>query len=320
MHLFRTIGFYVKRARKSLIAEAIKEAWRDTSGKIGFILVFIFLGLFMFSFFAPYDYRAQDFEVARQGVSSAHWFGTDMLGRDMFTRVLYSTRPTTILMVFTVFLGGPTLAILLGTLPIFYSKKADSVVQRTGDAWGGMPVLFIIIILSVTLRPLYDNFIYESSALGQWVVKTGLADLGLIMFVTTLAGWVGPSRMYRSMVLQLRESPFVERARMLGASRARILFRHVIPQLFPYITHVTLSMLAGVIGTEIALSFLGIGIRAPHPSFGAMFAESASARLLASTPHMLLFPALVVALLLLGLRILDLRSTVIIRRKQSGEA
>ncbi|MEX0877608.1 MAG: ABC transporter permease [Candidatus Spechtbacterales bacterium] len=319
MRLFKTIVHYSKRARRSLIAEAIKETWRDPLGKGAIFMLVFFAGLFVLSFWAPYDYRVQDLEATRQGVSAGHWFGTDLLGRDMFTRVLYATRPTLILLMMTVFLGGSALAIILGTWPIFYSKKADFFVQRTSEAIGGMPALFIIIILTAILRPLYDDFIYESSALGEWVVKTGLADLGLIMFVTALIGWVGPARMYRSMVLQLREAPFVERARMLGASRTRILFRHVIPQLFPYITHATLSTLAGVIGTEIALSFLGIGIRAPHPSFGAMFSESASARLLSSAPHMLLFPALVVSLFLLGLRILDIRSTVIIRKKQSGE-
>ncbi|MEX0869895.1 MAG: ABC transporter permease subunit, partial [Candidatus Spechtbacterales bacterium] len=204
-------------------------------------------------------------------------------------------------------------------LVIFYSKRADFAVQRIGEAVGGMPPLFTIIVLTAILRPLYDNLIYNSSSLGASFVKMGLADLGLILMVSAVTGWVAPARMYRSMVLQLREAPFVERAKMLGASRTRVMFRHILPQLYPYITHATLSMLAGVIGFEIALSFLGFGIRPPHPSFGAMFSESASARLLASTPHMLLLPAAVISLFLMSLRILDIRATVAVRRKQSGE-
>jgi ABC-type dipeptide/oligopeptide/nickel transport system permease subunit len=301
-----------------MFAQWIGGVWRDSLSRGAIFMLVLFAGLFVFSFLTSQDYRAQDLASARQGPSREHLFGTDLLGRDMFTRVSYATRPTLILVLITAFLGGPALAIILGTWPVFFSKKLDYIKERVADAIGGMPALFVIIILTAILRPLYDDFIYESGALGEWVVKTGLADLGLIMLITTLIGWVGPERMYRAMVLQLKEAPFVERAKMLGASRTRVLFRHVLPQLFPYALHASLAMLAGVIGTEIALSFLGIGIRAPHPSFGAMFAESASVRLLNSSPHMLFFPALVVSLFLLGLRIMDIRSTVIMRRIQEG--
>lgn len=319
MSFTKNTAHLFKRFRGSMFSEWLKEIWRDKLARGAVLLFLAFVALFVLSYiWTPYDFRAQDFTAVRQGPSMSHFFGTDLIGRDMFTRVLYATRPTIILSVMTLVLGGAPLAICAG-LVIFYSKRADFAVQRIGETIGGMPPLFIILILTVILRPIYDDFIYDSSALGAVFVKTGLADLGVILIVVALTGWVAPARMYRSMVIQLREAPFVERAKMLGASRTRVLFRHILPQLYPYITHVTLSMLAGVIGFEIALSFLGFGISPPYPSFGTMFSESASARLLASTPHMLLLPAAVVSLFLMSLRVLDIRATVIVRRKQSGE-
>ncbi|MDX1535427.1 MAG: ABC transporter permease [Candidatus Spechtbacterales bacterium] len=313
------VGFRVKKARESSFLEVIRLLWADPLGRGSIIVLVAFFTLAVLSFvWTPYDFRAQDFIAARQGPSAEHWFGTDLLGRDMFTRVVYSARITTILMFMTLFLGGLPLAIFFGIVPIFISNKLDSFVQRIGELMNSIPPLLFILLFTALARPVYDDFLYEAGSLGRWFLLSGFADLALIMVVSWIF-LIGASRMFRSMVLELREAAFVERAKMLGASRTRIIVRHILPQLYPYIVHAALSASAGVIGTEIALSFFGIGIRPPHPSFGAMFSESASIRLLNASPHMLIIPGIIVALFLLAIRILDIRSTMILSTEHERE-
>lgn len=316
----KSISYRAKKARESSFFEVVRLLWADPLGKSSMVILVAFFALAIMSFvWTPYDFRAQDFAAARQGPSAEHWFGTDLIGRDMFTRVVYSARITTILMGMTLLLGGLPLAILLGIVPIFVSSKLDSFIQRLGELMNSIPPLLFILLFTAVARPLYDDFLYNSSGVGKWFLLSGFADLALIMVVSWIF-LIGASRMFRSMVLELREAAFVERAKMLGASRTRIILRHILPQLYPYIVHSALTASAGVIGTEIALSFFGIGIRPPHPSFGAMFSESASIRLLNASPHMLVIPGIIVALFLLAIRILDIRSTVILSTEHEREA
>lgn len=318
--MIKRISFRTKKVRESSFTETFRLLWADPLGRSSLIVVAIFTSLAIISFiWTPYDFRAQDLAAARQGPSAEHWFGTDLLGRDMFTRVLLSTRMTTILMVMVIFLGGFIIPVVAGVFPIFVSSKLDSFVQRTAEVANAIPPLLFILLFTGIARPVYDDFLYGLGGAGRWFLLSGIADLALIMVVSWIF-LIGASRMYRSLVLELREATFIERAKMLGASRKRIVFRHILPQLYPYIVHTVLLSLAGVIGTEIALSFFGIGIRPPHPSFGAMFSESASVRLLSSTPHMLVIPGIIVAIFLLALRILDIRSTMILSSEHEREA
>lgn len=306
-----------------MIWEVFRLTLRDPLARVaaGYFVLFLLACALSF-FWTPYDYRVQDFSVARQGPSWEHLFGTDFLGRDMFTRVLYATRITVGLTILTAFVGGLPFAIGLGIIAGYFGNKmkigigflkvgADTLIMRIGELFIGIPPLLFILLLTATARPRYDAVLLSWGAAGQWLVKTGMGDLFLILFVTSLIFWVGPARLYRSQILSLRESAFAENARMLGASHWRVLFRHILPQLYPLIAHQAMLMFAGVIGTEIALSFFGIGIRPPHPSFGAMFSETASAQILNSTPHLIIIPGIIIVLFLYAIMYIEMRLTAI---------
>lgn len=303
----------MRTLKNSFFAEMFRLMWKDRASRLALIYIAFFLSMGIFSFiWTPYDYRVQDLAASRQGPSWDHWFGTDLIGRDMFTRVLYAARVTDLLIILTVLIGGLPLSIFLGVVAGYFGGKVDAIIMFVGKLFMGIPTLLFILLLTATLRPRYDTFLFSLGALGEWSVRTGLADLILIFFTLSLLFWIGGARMYRSFVLSHRHDPFIEGARMLGASDTRIIFKHILPQLYTYIAHASFGMLAAVIGTEIALSFFGIGIRPPHPSFGAMFSESASTQLLNSTPHLLLIPGAFVVFFIFAILFIEIRLTVVL--------
>lgn len=310
----------MRRFKDSTLLEIFRLLWKDKPSKVALIYIALFFSLGILSFiWTPYDYRAQDLSAARQGPSLDHLFGTDLIGRDMFTRVLYAGRITDILIVLTIFFGGLPLSIILGVTSGYFGGKIDWIIMRFGELFIGIPSLLFILLFKATLGPRYDSFLFGLGSFGEWSVKTGLADLLMIFIVTSLIFWVGGARLFRSLVLTMRNEPFVEGARMLGASHRRIISKYVLPQIYPLITHSALAMIAGVIGIEIALSFFGIGIRPPHPSFGAMFSESASVQLLLSSWHLLVIPGIIVACFLFSILFLELRLTVILSSSHERE-
>lgn len=286
--------------------------WRRKIARIAIIYIgLIFLMAIVSFFWTPGDFQLNDIASRRQGPSWQHWFGTDLLGRDVFSRVMYASRITMILTVFTIFGFGLPIATAAGIIPSFYGKKIDFAVQRTGEGLGAIPPLFLILILTATVRPRYDDFLFNLGPVGEGMVRTGIADIVIILAVTAFISWIGPARMFRSMTLEFREAAFVERAKMLGASRPRIILRHVLPQMYTFLANAGISLIIGVVGTELALSFLGIGIKQPYPSFGGMFAETArgGSSLLKAEPHLVLLPGLVIVLYLFAFHFLSIYIT-----------
>ena len=308
------------RFKQSSFAELARLVWQDKLSRIAVFVIGIVVFMALLSFFwTPHDPFTNQVALRRQGPSWSSWFGTDLVGRDLFSRVMYASRITVILTFITIVAGGLPFSIGLGVFPIFYSKKADFAVQRTGEALGALPALFLILILRAGLRPMYDNFVYTLGPAGRWAIKTGMADLFVIFLIISFISWIGPARMFRAQVLQMRESAFVERARMLGASKFRIVSRHILPQLYTYIVHSALLMIVGVVGTELALSFLGIGIQLPYPSFGGLLAESANSRMLSSAAHLLIFPGLVIFSYIFAFLFLELRLTLLTSSEHERE-
>lgn len=302
--------YRARRFKDSSVLEIFRLLWKDRAARFAMIYFLLFVALAVLSFFWPHDYRTQDLAASRQSPSFEYWFGTDLIGRDMFTRVLYAARITVIL-TFMTLLFVP-ISIIIGVSAGYFGGKVDAIVMFFGKLSIGIPSLLFVLLIRATLMERYDSFLFGLGSFGEWSIRTGLADLMVIFLVTSLVFWIGGARMYRSQVIALRTSPLVENARMLGAGHKRIIVHHLIPQLHPYIAHNAFLSVAGVIGTEIALSFFGIGIRAPHPSFGAMFSESASVQLLQSTPHLLVWPAIIVGLYFYSVLFLDQRVVAIL--------
>ena len=209
------------------------------------VVAALFLLSFCAGFIPPYDPDALDAWHVLLPPSSAHLFGTDELGRDVLTRVIYGARVS--LKVGFVAVGiAVAIGTVVGLFAGFYGGWADSLLMRIVDIMLCFPTFFLILAVIAMLEP----------------------SIWYIMIIIGLTGWMGVARLVRAEVLSLKSRDFVSAARVLGASDLRIIFRHILPNaLSPVLVSATLGV-AGAILTESALSFLGIGVQPPTPSWG----------------------------------------------------
>jgi len=209
----------------------------------------VVIALFVFSWLAPHvsPYNPDDLDLYNvlMPPSMAHWFGTDELGRDVFTRVIFGARIS--LKVGFVAVGiAAVIGTVLGLVAGFYGGWIDNILMRLVDIMLCFPTFFLILAVIAMLEP----------------------SIWYIMIIIGLTGWMGVARLVRAEVLSIRELDYVTAARALGARDARIIFRHILPNaLSPVLVSATLGV-AGAILTESALSFLGIGVQPPTPSWG----------------------------------------------------
>jgi len=228
---------------------------------------------------AGHDPGAIDIASRLQPPSLTHLLGTDDLGRDVFARILYGARIS--LLVGFVAVGIATLiGILLGALSGFYRGWVDSLIMRFVDIMLCFPTFFLILAVIAFLEPSIWN----------------------IMIIIGLTGWMGVARLVRAEFLSLRERDFVLSARALGASDSRLIFRHILPNaISPVLVSATLGV-AGAILTESALSFLGIGVQPPTPSWGNMLI--AGKQTLGTAWWLSVFPGLAILVTVLGYNLL----------------
>ena len=227
----------------------------------------------------PFDPSAQDLALRLTGPSAAHPFGLDELGRDILARVLAGAR-ISFLVGLAVVSVSASVGTLLGAVAGYFGGVTDDVISRAVDVLLAFPGLLLAIALVAVLGP----------------------SLGNVLFALTVIGWVGYARLVRGQVLRARELDYVQAARAAGANTARILWRHVIPTATPaVVVQATLGMAGAIIG-EAALSFLGLGVQPPTPSWGTML-NGGRAHLL-DAPHLTIFPGLAIALLVLGFNFL----------------
>lgn len=224
---------------------------------------------------APYD-PSEIVESQTLSPSWKHFFGTDDLGRDIFSRALYGARIS-----LTVGLVAVIIAVLIGTLfgaiSGYYGGLLDSVIMRLVDVMLAFPSIFLILAIQAMLTPNIYN----------------------VMVVIGLTSWMGVARLVRGEFLRIRELQYVEAARAIGCSNLRIIFRHILPNASnPIIVAATLGM-AGAILTESALSFLGMGVQPPMPSWGNMLMDSQA--YLFDAPWMSVIPGLLILITVLSL-------------------
>lgn len=221
------------------------------------------------------DPAAQDLALRLAAPSRVHLFGLDELGRDILSRVLAGAR-VSFLVGLTVVSVSASVGTLLGAVAGYFGGVADEVISRVIDVLLAFPGLLLAIALVAVLGP----------------------SLGNVLLALTAIGWVGYARLVRGQVLRAREFEYVQAARALGAGTSRVLWHHVIPSAIPaVVVQATLGMAGAIIG-EAALSFLGLGVQPPTPSWGTML-SGGRAHLL-DAPHLTLFPGLAIALLVLG--------------------
>lgn len=237
---------------------------------IFFVLVAIFAPLI-----APYD-PDEIVESETLPPSLKHPFGTDDLGRDIFSRVVFGARIT-----LTVGLVAVSIAILIGTLmgsvAGYFGGLVDSFIMRFVDVMLSFPTIFLILAIQAMLTPNIYN----------------------VMVVIGLTSWMGVARLVRGEYLKIRELQYVEAARAIGCSNLRIIFRHILPNAQgPIIVAATLGM-AGAILTESALSFLGMGVQPPTPSWGNMLMDAQA--YMRDAPWMAIIPGLLILIAVLSL-------------------
>lgn len=239
-----------------------------------FVLFLIFCAVFA-PVIAPYSYTKPNFLATYQGPSLQHWFGTDELGRDMLSRLLFALQTASI-----VGFGAEavelTLGVFIGAVAGYVGGAVDAILMRVVDVVYAFPSLLFSIVLVVIL--------------GHSLVAILIAVAG--------TSWVGMARLVRSQVLLVKQSDYVRAGRGMGATWWQILRRYVIPNsLGPIVVAVTFGI-PGNMAAESALSLLGLGVEPPHPSWGEMINNGQQAMF--SFPYMLIFPAVTFAFTLLS--------------------
>jgi peptide/nickel transport system permease protein len=230
-------------------------------------------------FLTPYDPSAQDLARRLEGPSLAHPFGLDELGRDILARIVSGARIS--LLVGLAVVGVSSVAgMLLGSIAGYFGGRVDDAISRVVDVLMAFPGILLAIALVAVLGPSLTN----------------------VVLALSVIGWVGYARLVRGQALRAREFEFVQAARALGAGAPRIVVRHILPTALPtVVVQATLGM-AGAIIAEAALSFLGLGVQPPMPSWGTMLDAGRSH--LFDAPHLTLFPGLAIAVLVLGFNFL----------------
>lgn len=243
---------------------------------------------------SPYSYSDQDFSSLNEGPGWKHWFGTDNLGRDLFTRVLYGARISLFIgvMASAVTLG---IGVLYGGISGYVGGRLDELMMRFVDILYSIPFLLWIILLRVVF---YELLQLSHSLLLRQV---GAGMVGMILALA-LVFWLQMARIVRGQILSLKEQEYILAAHTIGASRRQILLRHLIPNsMGPIIVTVTLSIPEAIF-TEAFLSFLGLGVAAPRASWGVLASDALTS--LKSYPHQLFFPALAICVTLLAFNFL----------------
>ena len=265
------------------------------------ILIIIYVSGLLASIIAPYDYTAQDYSNIKKPPSFEHIMGTDRAGRDVFTRVLWGVQNTAIITFVALITGGLVIGVGLGLLAGYKGGKIDSFIMRIGEISSSFPDILLVIILAATLRPRILDFVrYIEDSYGfSGLVKSGIADYLVVSLALVSFGWIGTARLMRAQVLSIKENQFVESARSIGASTNRILFVHLLPNsISPLIVSVTMGM-GALVGTEIILSWLGLGIQPPRPSLGRMLLEGGSISVIRNEPWLLIGPGTIVFMMVL---------------------
>ncbi len=228
---------------------------------------------------APYGFEIQDLEQTLTGPSWAHWMGTDNLGRDLFSRVLYGGRISMMVGILASFVST-LVGVIYGATSGFLGGKTDNVMMRVVDVLYALPFVFLVIILMVYF--------------GRNVV--------LLFVALGLTQWLTMARIVRGQVISLKQKEFIEAAEAMGISKTAIIFRHLIPNsLGPVIVYLTLTI-PSVMLEEAFLSFLGLGVQAPMASWGTLISDGVSA--MEISPGNLLFPALMLSVTLFSLNFL----------------
>jgi peptide/nickel transport system permease protein len=251
--------------------------------KVAFSSLLILLGFLIIAILAPiiapYDYIEQDLSGRLSGPDKNHIFGRDQYGRDIFSRVLLGTR-VSLEVGFWVVITSSLIGTFIGAISGYFSGYIDDLIMRIIDILLAFPGILLAIAIMAVLGPSLNN----------------------VILALCLIGWVSYARLSRGEVLAVKNMEYIEAARSIGCSNKRILLLHVMPNILaPIIVQGTLGI-AGVIIGEASLSFLGLGVQPPTPSWGSMLNEGKN--YIFEAPHLTLFPGLAIMIVVMSLNFL----------------
>lgn len=268
-----------KRKKQSNLSLVWHRLMKDKVAVAGLCVMLLLIAVSVFApLLAPYDQYAMDLSAMKQGPSSTHWFGTDSMGRDIFSRILYGGRYSLALgfmgSIFTALIGT-----ILGTIIGYIGGAFDNLCMRICDIWQAIPGQLLAIVISTALGPGFSNTILAMS----------------------VGGVPMSIRSTRAMCLKERQMEYLEAAQSYNCSKAKIMFKHMLPNIIsPTIVGTTMSV-GGTIMGAAGLSFIGLGIQPPTPEWGAMLSDARSLALL--YPYMMVFPGLMIAITVLAINL-----------------
>jgi len=265
-----------KYSRTSLYKDAWKRLKKNKLAMLGLSIVILLILIAIFApLISPYNPISRIKEDSSLGPGMNHLFGTDLLGRDIFSRVIYGSRISIEVGVIAVGISV-IIGLFFGALSGYFGGISDAVIMRVADIFFAFPyILGAIAIMTI---------------LGPGIVNIFIA-IGIL-------GWASIARIFRSSILTIKNKEYIEAARAMGASNNRIIIKHIFPNSFaPIIVYATINVGIAII-VEAALSFLGIGVQPPTPAWGKMLADSMA--YIDTAPWMMFFPGLAILITVLG--------------------
>ena len=269
-----------KKRRNSQFWLTLGRLKRNHLAMVGLVIIVVMIILALLApYISPYPYEAADFKNRYATPSAEHWFGTDELGRDIFSRLLYGSRYSLQIGLISVAIsaiGG----IFFGALAGYFGGAVDNIIMRLLDVLQAMPGIVLAIAISAALGP-------------------GLTNSVIALSISSIPGY---ARMTRASILNVRKMEYLEAATSINCSNARIIWKHVLPNaLSPLIVQATMGIAGAIMGAAM-LSFIGLGVQPPTPEWGAML--SAGRSYLRDYPHLCIFPGVMIMMAVLSLNML----------------
>lgn len=290
--------------QRSLWQDAMRRMLRNRLSIIGLIITsFLLFMAFLGPAISPYDYTEQNLSNVAKTPSSEHLLGTDELGRDLLTRVLYGARTATLVAIVATTISL-SIGLLMGLIAGYGGSKADAVIGRIIDITMSIPSLLLAAMIAISFKePIvaWVKGIYKQTEWGILADVTWL-DLVIVFGGLALVGWPGYARLVRGQIFSLRNEQYVEAARSIGVSEIKIALRHLLPNaLGPIIVAMTFN-LSGAMAAEASLSYLGVGVKPPQASWGNMIASNIGSW--SYRPWLVAVPAITLAIVTLGINFL----------------
>ncbi|OHE60783.1 MAG: peptide ABC transporter [Treponema sp. GWB1_62_6] len=285
-----------KERKYSLTKDAFNRLIANKLAMIGLIVVALLILIALIGpFITPYDFLSQDLMSRNQPPTSLHWFGTDDLGRDVLSRVIYGAR-TAVLVAFSVTILSFIIGTVLGSLAGYLGGKFDSFVSWLIDITMSIPSLLLVIVINVSLKPTLVNWMDAQfmATHDEFWRNTIWVDFAIVFGSLALIKWPKAARIIRGQILSIRNKNYVMAAKAIGVPTSRILTAYVIPNAIGPIIVSFSATLGEAMVLESSFSFLGVGVRPPIPSWGNMISDGL--RVWQLYPHVLAAPALVLAI------------------------